>query len=81
MSELYESATACFTYLDSLSPLTSDVQAVGDTLQSCFELVTAIHNQPWLLGGFPYPLVKSLLEFSIFHGVLLLMTKLFTMGL
>jgi hypothetical protein len=81
MTELYQHANACFEYLDSLSPLSGDIQAAGDSLQQCFNLAAAIHAQPWLLGGFPYPLFKSLLECAAFHGVFLLLTKLFTLGL
>ena len=81
MTELYESASACFNYLDSLAPLSGDIQVAGDYLQQCLSLVVAIHAQPWILGGFPYPLLKSLLECAAFHGVFLLLTKLFTLGL
>jgi hypothetical protein len=81
MTELYQHADACFLYLDSLTPLPGNVQAVGDSLQQCLSLAAAIHAQPWLLGGFPYPLFKSLLECAAFHGVFLLLTKLFTLGL
>ena len=81
MTELYQHADACFLYLDSLTPLSRDFQAVGDSLQQCLSLAAAIHAQPWLLGGFPYPLFKSLLECAVFHGVFLLLTKLFTLGL
>ena len=81
MNELYASANTCFNYLDSLAPLSGNVQAVSDSLQQCLSLAAAIHAQPWLLGGFPYPLLKSLLECAAFHGVFLLLTKLFTLGL
>ncbi len=81
MTELYASANTCFNYLDSLTPLSGDFQTAGDYLQHCFDLAAAVHGQPWILGGFPYPLFKSLLECAVFHGVFFLLTKLFTLGL
>lgn len=53
----------------------------ASALLPCKELTEAIHAQPWVLGGFPYPLFFALSQALAFHGAMLLLTKLFTMGL
>lgn len=70
---LLQNSEKCYVALERFI----DVSA----LFSCKELVEAIHAQPWLLGGFPYPLFFAISQALAFHGVCCLLTKLFTMGL
>lgn len=80
MEQLYQTIEACRTYLE---PKILDSTFVVDTaqVQPCYELANSLHLQPYLLGGVPYPLIYSVLNFVVFHGVMLLLTKIFTLGL
>jgi hypothetical protein len=70
---LFQNSEKCYAALGWLTD--------ASALLPCKELVEAIHHQPWLLGGFPYPLFFACSQALAFHGVMLLLTKLFTMGL
>jgi hypothetical protein len=74
MDSLYQHAEACFTYLESLQPLSSQIQIDGVKILHCYTLTQGIHAQPWLLGGVPYPLIKAGVELFAFHGVMFLLT-------
>lgn len=70
---LFQNSEKCYAILERF--------ADSSALLPCKELVEAIHTQPWVLGGFPYPLFFAVSQALAFHGVMLLLTKLFTMGL
>jgi hypothetical protein len=70
---LFQNSEKCYAILERIID--------ASALLPCKELVEAIHHQPWLLGGFPYPLFFAISQALAFHGVMLLLTKLFTMGL
>jgi len=70
---LFQNSEKCYAILERIID--------ASTLLPCKDLVEAIHHQPWLLGGFPYPLFFAISQALAFHGVMLLLTKLFTMGL
>ena len=70
---LFQNSEKCYALLERVIDSSS--------LLPCKELVEAIHTQPWVLGGFPYPLFFAASQAIAFHGVCCLLTKLFTMGL
>jgi hypothetical protein len=70
---LFQNSEQCYALLERVIDTSN--------LLPCKELVEAIHAQPWVLGGFPYPLFFAVSQAIVFHGVMLLLTKLFTMGL
>jgi hypothetical protein len=70
---LFQNSEKCYAALERVID--------SSALLPCKELVEAIHAQPWVLGGFPYPLFFAVSQAIAFHGVMLLLTKLFTMGL
>lgn len=70
---LFQDSEKCYALLERVIDTSN--------LLPCKELVEAIHAQPWVLGGFPYPLFFAISQAIAFHGVMLLLTKLFTMGL
>jgi hypothetical protein len=81
MDNLYEHAESCFAYLESLQPLASQIQLDGAKILHCYTFTQSIHAQPWLLGGVPYPLIKAGAELFAFHGVMLLLSRMFTLGM
>lgn len=81
MDNLYEHAESCFAYLESLQLIASQIQVSGANILHCYTLTQGIHAQPWLLGGVPYPLIKAGTELFAFHGVMLLLSRIFTLGL
>ncbi len=70
---LFQNSEKCYAVLERVID--------SSALLPCKELVEAIHAQPWVLGAFPYPLFFAVSQAIAFHGVMLLLTKLFTMGL
>jgi hypothetical protein len=76
MEELFRYSEQCYAVFNSASTALS-----FDIFLPCKELSSAIHVTPWILGGFPYPLFFAASQALAFHGVMLLLTKLFTMGL
>jgi len=77
MSELFQHSEECYVVFNSALSTALSI----DIFSPCKELATAIHFTPWILGGFPYPLFFAASQAIAFHGVMLLLTKLFTMGL
>jgi hypothetical protein len=77
MNELFQHSEQCYAIFNSALSTALSI----DTFLSCKELATQIHATPWILGGFPYPLFFAVSQAAAFHGVMLLLTKLFTMGL
>jgi len=77
MSELFQHSEQCYAIFNSALPAALSM----DIFSPCKELATAIHATPWILGGFPYPLFFAASQALAFHAVMLLLTKLFTMGL
>ena len=75
MEELINSAHICWEGLNQDFNLTVEVA------EHCFKLTSAIEKRPWILSEFPYPLTFSVLQAASFHGVMLLLTRLFTLGL
>jgi len=75
MEELINSAHICWEGLQEDFNLSIEVG------QHCLNLTTAIQKRPWILSEFPYPLTFSLVQAVSFHGAMLLLTKLFTLGL
>jgi hypothetical protein len=77
MEELFRHSEQCYAIFNSALPTALSI----DIFLPCKELSSAIHATPWILGGFPYPLFFAASQALAFHGVMLLLTKLFTMGL
>jgi hypothetical protein len=77
MNELFQHSEQCYAVFNSAIPTAFSI----DTFLPCRELATQIHITPWILGGFPYPLFFAVSQAVAFHGVMGLLTKLFTMGL
>ena len=77
MEELFQHSEQCYAVFNSALPTAFSI----DMFSPCKELSSAIHATPWILGGFPYPLFFAASQSLAFHGVMLLLTKLFTMGL
>lgn len=75
MEELINSAHICWEGLNKSFELNPDIS------QHCFDLVSAIERRPWILSEYPYPLVFSVVQAASFHGAMLLLTRLFTLGL
>jgi hypothetical protein len=71
---IFQNSEKCYMLLQGGVISTSE-------LLPCKAMAEAIHAQPWLLGAFPYPLFFAVSQALAFHGVMLLLTKLFTMGL
>jgi hypothetical protein len=71
---IFQNSEKCYAILKGVVFSTNE-------LLSCKAMVEAIHVQPWLLGGFPYPLFFAITQAFAFHGVCCLLTRLFTMGL
>jgi hypothetical protein len=59
-----------------MEPLTSN-----EFQQLIIHLIDSSYAPFITLGGFPYPLFFAASQAIAFHGVMLLLTKLFTMGL
>lgn len=79
MQELINAASVCFQGFNNFSG--GDVSLTSEVAKSCFVLVEAIDKRPWILSEFPYPLLFSVIQAASFHGVMLLLTKLFALGL
>jgi hypothetical protein len=77
MEELFQHSEQCYTVFNAALPTALSI----DIFLPCRDLATAIHATPWILGGFPYPLFFAVTQAIAFHGVMLLLTKLFTMSL
>jgi hypothetical protein len=77
MDEIFLQSEQCYTIFNSALPTTLSI----DMFLPCKELATQIHATPWILGGFPYPLFFAVSQAIAFHSVMILLTKLFTMGL
>lgn len=75
MEDLINSAHICWEGLSQSFQLDPEIS------QHCFDLVSAIERRPWILSEYPYPLIFSCLQAASFHGVMILLTKLFTLGL
>lgn len=75
MEELINSAHICWEGLQEGFNLSVDIG------KHCLSLTEAIEKRPWILSEFPYPLTFSVLQAVSFHGVMLLLTRLFTLGL
>lgn len=77
MDNLFQHSEQCYAVFSTAFSTALSI----DMLLPCKELVTQIHATPWILGSFPYPLFFAVVQALAFHGVMLLLTKLFTMGL
>jgi hypothetical protein len=75
MEELINSASICFQGLQDSFNLSPEIG------NQCLRLTEAIDERPWILSEFPYPLTFSLVQAMLFHGTMLLLTRLFTLGL
>lgn len=69
---LFQNSEKCYAVLEQIID--------ASALLPCKDLTEAIHAHPWLLGGFPYPVFFAASQALVFHGAMLLLTKLFTMG-
>jgi hypothetical protein len=74
MDELFQHSEACYT---ALAAVQIELPVI---LNHCQPLVTQIHQRPWILSEFPYPLLKVAVECLSFHGIMLLLTKMFCLG-
>lgn len=75
MEDLINSSQVCFEGLQQSFDLSVEIA------QHCLKLTEAIDKRPWILSEYPYPLFFSVVKAASFHGVMLLMTFLFTLGL
>jgi len=73
VEQLYHNSEQCYIAFQGIATI--------DSFQPCFSVVEAIHQRPWILSEFPYPVIFALLKAATFHGVCGGLTKLFTLDL